>query len=68
MSYRVMKNITIDEPALEYLFKNYGKKPLTKIAKHLNISYNVIHKNVWILGLNIITRERWNKKFDVDNF
>ena len=68
MSYRVNKNITIDEISQDYLYKNYGKMPLTQIAKHLKISYNVIHKNVGLLELNKITRESWNKNFNEKSF
>jgi hypothetical protein len=68
MSYRINKNITINEAAQNYLFNNYGKIPLTKIAKHLNLSYNVIHKNVALFELNKKTRECWNKKFNAADF
>lgn len=71
MSYRVQKNITITKEQREFAKANHGKMSIGQLSKRLGITYNVLYKNLGLMGM-VKQRKcavvKLNGYFDADKF
>ena len=61
---RWQKNITLSPDNLDYTLKNFGKIPLTKIAKEIKEPYNKVRNNLILFG--VISNTPKQRFFNVD--